>query len=40
MFDPKWMRDHPDLLDRGLKRRGQEPASNRGCSRSTRSAAR
>ncbi len=29
MFDPKWVRDHPDLLDRGLKRRGQEPASKR-----------
>jgi seryl-tRNA synthetase len=29
MFDPKWVRDHPDLLDRGLKRRGLEPASRR-----------
>jgi seryl-tRNA synthetase len=29
MFDPKWVRDHPDLLDRGLKRRGLEPASAR-----------
>jgi seryl-tRNA synthetase len=29
MFDPKWVRDHPDLLDRGLKRRGVEPASKR-----------
>ncbi len=29
MFDPKWVRDHPDLLDRGLQRRGQEPASKR-----------
>ena len=29
MFDPKWVRDHPDLLDRGLKRRGHEPASAR-----------
>lgn len=27
MFDPKWIRDHPDLLDRGLTRRGLEPAS-------------
>lgn len=27
MFDPKWIRDHPDLLDRGLARRGLEPAS-------------
>ena len=29
MFDPKWVRDHPNLLDRGLKRRGLEPASKR-----------
>jgi seryl-tRNA synthetase len=29
MFDPKWVRDHPDLLDRGLQRRGLEPASKR-----------
>ena len=29
MFDPKWVRDHPELLDRGLKRRGQEPTSAR-----------
>jgi seryl-tRNA synthetase len=29
MFDPKWVRDHPDLLDRGLQRRGLEPASAR-----------
>src|SRR6202521_848444 len=29
MFDPKWVRDHPDLLDRGLKRRGLEAASAR-----------
>ncbi len=29
MFDPKWVRDHSDLLDRGLQRRGQEPASKR-----------
>lgn len=27
MFDPKWIRDHPDLLDRGLARRGAAPAS-------------
>jgi seryl-tRNA synthetase len=27
MFDPKWIRDHPDLLDRGLARRGLEPVS-------------
>jgi seryl-tRNA synthetase len=27
MFDPKWVRDHPELLDRGLKRRRLEPAS-------------
>src|SRR5712691_5207515 len=29
MFDPKWIREHPDLLDRGLKRRGLAPASKR-----------
>jgi seryl-tRNA synthetase len=29
MFDPKWVRDHPDLLDRGLKRRGLASASKR-----------
>ena len=29
MFDPKWVRDHPELLDRGLQRRGLEPASKR-----------
>ena len=29
MFDPKWVRDHPDLLDRGLKRRGLDAASKR-----------
>jgi seryl-tRNA synthetase len=27
MFDPKWIRDHPDLLDKGLARRGAAPAS-------------
>jgi seryl-tRNA synthetase len=27
MFDPKWIRDHPDLLDKGLARRGAPPAS-------------
>jgi seryl-tRNA synthetase len=27
MFDPKWIRDHPDLLDKGLKRRGLAAAS-------------
>jgi seryl-tRNA synthetase len=27
MFDPKWIRDHPDLLDKGLVRRGLPPAS-------------
>src|SRR3984893_12125213 len=27
MFDPKWIREHPDLLDRGLERRGLTPAS-------------
>src|ERR1700730_15655123 len=29
MFDSKWVRDHPDLLDLGLKRRGLKPASKR-----------
>lgn len=29
MFDPKWIREHPDLLDRGLARRGLMPASKR-----------
>src|SRR5947207_1300480 len=29
MFDPKWIREHPDLLDRGLKRRGLAPAGKR-----------
>ena len=29
MLDPKWIRDHPDLLDRGLKRRGLAPESKR-----------
>ena len=29
MFDPKWIRDHSDLLDNGLKRRGLPPASKR-----------
>jgi seryl-tRNA synthetase len=27
MFDPKWIRDHPDVLDKGLARRGAVPAS-------------
>src|SRR5260370_42025495 len=29
MFDPKWIREHPDLFDRGLERRGLTPASKR-----------
>jgi len=29
MFDPKWIREHPDLFDRALKRRGLAPASKR-----------
>jgi seryl-tRNA synthetase len=29
MFDPKWIREHPDLLDQGLKRRGLAPQSKR-----------
>jgi seryl-tRNA synthetase len=27
MFDPKWVRDHADEFDRGLKRRGLPPES-------------
>jgi seryl-tRNA synthetase len=27
MFDPKWVRDHADEFDRGLKRRGLLPES-------------
>ncbi len=27
MYDIKWIRDHPDTFDRGLKRRGLEPLS-------------
>lgn len=27
MFDPRWIRDHSDLLDRGLARRGLAPVS-------------
>lgn len=27
MFDPKWIRDHPDLLDKGLARRNKPPES-------------
>src|ERR1700674_3980742 len=29
MHDIKWIRDNPDLLDRGLKRRGLPPESKR-----------
>src|SRR5712691_8521036 len=29
MFDPKWVRDHPEELDRGLTRRGLKPAAKR-----------
>src|SRR6185312_8078383 len=29
MFDPKWIRDHPDLLDKGLARRGAAPESKK-----------
>ncbi len=29
MFDPKWLRDHPEELDHGLKRRGLKPESKR-----------
>ncbi|HVT55373.1 MAG TPA: serine--tRNA ligase, partial [Xanthobacteraceae bacterium] len=27
MFDPKWIRENPDVLDKGLARRGAPPAS-------------
>jgi seryl-tRNA synthetase len=27
MYDIKWIREHPDAFDRGLKRRGLEPLS-------------
>src|SRR6185312_6733370 len=29
MYDIKWIREHPDAFDRGLKRRGLEPLSKR-----------
>jgi seryl-tRNA synthetase len=29
MYDIKWIREHPDVFDRGLKRRGLEPLSQR-----------
>jgi len=29
MYDIKWIREHPDALDRGLKRRGLEPLSKK-----------
>src|SRR5262245_11900025 len=29
MYDIKWIREHPDVFDRGLKRRGLEPLSKR-----------
>src|SRR6185312_6579929 len=29
MYDIKWIREHPDAFDRGLKRRGLAPLSDR-----------
>ena len=29
MYDIKWIREHPDIFDRGLKRRGLEPLSKK-----------
>ncbi len=29
MYDIKWIREHPDAFDRGLKRRGLEPLSKK-----------
>src|SRR5262249_61162669 len=29
MYDIKWIRDHPDAFDQGLKRRGLEPLSKK-----------
>src|SRR5512144_2293896 len=29
MYDIKWIREHPDAFDRGLKRRGLEPRSKK-----------
>ena len=29
MYDIKWIREHPDDFDRGLKRRGLEPLSGK-----------
>src|ERR1035438_3192468 len=29
MYDIKWIREHPDAFDRGLKRRGLEPLSGK-----------
>ena len=29
MYDIKWIREHPDVFDRGLKRRGLEPLSGK-----------
>ena len=29
MHDIKWIREHPDAFDRGLKRRGLEPLSKK-----------
>src|SRR4029078_1240807 len=29
MYDIKWIREHPDAFDRGLRRRGLDPLSKR-----------
>ena len=29
MYDIKWIREHPDAFDRGLKRRGLDPLSKK-----------
>src|SRR6476660_5067534 len=29
MYDIKWIREHPEVFDRGLKRRGLEPLSKK-----------
>src|SRR3974377_13341 len=29
MYDMKWIREHPEAFDKGLKRRGLEPLSGR-----------
>ena len=29
MYDIKWIREHPDVFDRGLERRGLDPLSKK-----------